>query len=500
MSSALYRRENPIEVASRAARRGMWACLTAFLVALLFVAGCAEFPTTTITTSQLPNARPGLAYAAALSAMGGSPPYRWAITSGALPHGVKLDARTGALSGVPSQIGSFGFTVRVADSSIAKPGTDARPLAMVVGIPSLQITTSSLPNAQTGIQFHAGATAEGGVQPYRWSVASGILPSGVSLNADSGILSGKTSQRGQFDLSMQVSDSSSPTPQAAVKALTLSVAAAAGPSITTQPTGQTVTIGQAANFSVTASGTAPLSYQWRKNGAAISGATSPNYKTPATSASDNGSQFTVVVTDSIGNVTSNAATLTVNAAGQLTASATNLNYGNITVGSNSMRPVTLTNTGGSSVSISNVTLSGAGVTTSGVSSGLSLGVGNSAALNVAFAPSASGSMNGSVTISSNASNPTVTISLSGTAVQPVSHSATLFWTASSASVVGYNVYRSFVSGGPYAQLNSAPVSSTTYKDSTVLASQTYFYAVTSVDSTGNQSVDSNEVSVKIPTP
>src|SRR5207245_6575276 len=65
-------------------------------------------------------------------------------------------------------------------------------------------------------------------------------------------------------------------------------------------------------FSVTASGTAPLSYQWSKNGTAISGATSASYTTPATTSSDNGAQFTVVVSNSVGSVTSSAATLTVN--------------------------------------------------------------------------------------------------------------------------------------------------------------------------------------------
>ena len=98
-------------------------------------------------------------------------------------------------------------------------------------------------------------------------------------------------------------------------AATLTVnAAAVAPSITTQPASQTVTAGQAATFSVAASGTAPLSYQWRKNGTAISGATSATYTTPATATSDSGSQFSVVVSNSTGSVTSNTATLTVNAA------------------------------------------------------------------------------------------------------------------------------------------------------------------------------------------
>ncbi|HTZ48373.1 MAG TPA: immunoglobulin domain-containing protein [Verrucomicrobiae bacterium] len=84
------------------------------------------------------------------------------------------------------------------------------------------------------------------------------------------------------------------------------------PSITTQPANQTVTLGQTATFSVAANGTAPLSYQWQKSNSNISGATSPTYTTPATTQSDNGSTFHVVVSNSTGSITSSNATLTVN--------------------------------------------------------------------------------------------------------------------------------------------------------------------------------------------
>src|SRR6266404_4103686 len=84
------------------------------------------------------------------------------------------------------------------------------------------------------------------------------------------------------------------------------------PLITIQPISQTIIAGQSATFSVTASGTAPLTYQWQENGTAIGGASSASYMTPATSTSDNGAQFTVLVSNSAGSVTSSAATLTVN--------------------------------------------------------------------------------------------------------------------------------------------------------------------------------------------
>jgi fibronectin type 3 domain-containing protein len=94
----------------------------------------------------------------------------------------------------------------------------------------------------------------------------------------------------------------------------------------------------------------------------------------------------------------------------------------------------------------------------------------------------------------------VTITLSGTAVQPVPHSATLSMTPNSSNVAGYNVYRSSISGGPYTKLNSPLITSTTYTDTAVIASQTYFYVGTSVDSNGNETAYSIQVSATIPTP
>ena len=98
-------------------------------------------------------------------------------------------------------------------------------------------------------------------------------------------------------------------------AATLTVSATpGGPTITVQPANKTVTAGQTATFSVTATGTAPLSYQWQKGTTNITGATSASYVTPATALADSGSTFRVVVSNSVNSVTSNSATLTVNAA------------------------------------------------------------------------------------------------------------------------------------------------------------------------------------------
>ncbi len=93
-----------------------------------------------------------------------------------------------------------------------------------------------------------------------------------------------------------------------------SAATVTAPTISGQPANQTVAAGQTATFSVTAAGTAPLNYQWQKGTTAISGATASSYTTPATTTSDSGSQFSVVVSNTAGTATSNTAMLTVKAA------------------------------------------------------------------------------------------------------------------------------------------------------------------------------------------
>jgi fibronectin type 3 domain-containing protein len=109
------------------------------------------------------------------------------------------------------------------------------------------------------------------------------------------------------------------------------------PSITTQPASQTVNAGQSVTFSVVATGTAPLSYQWQKNGSNISGATSSSFTISPAQTSDAGN-YTVVVSNSAGSVTSNTATLTVNN----TAFAAHINFtGNFQSGSSPTTPDTV---------------------------------------------------------------------------------------------------------------------------------------------------------------
>ncbi len=186
----------------------------------------------------------------------------------------------------------------------------------------------------------------------------------------------------------------------------------------------------------------------------------------------------------------------------LTSSAPSLNFGNVTVGKASSLPITLTNAGNSDVTISKVSVSGGSFSESGVSAGMILAPGQSATLDASFSPGAAGSASGGVTVTSNASNSPATISFLGDGTQTssaVAHSVTLTWSASTSPVAGYDVYRSEISGGPYAKLDASPLAADSYTDSTVQAGGTYYYVVTSVNSSGVQSADSAQAAATVPT-
>jgi hypothetical protein len=184
----------------------------------------------------------------------------------------------------------------------------------------------------------------------------------------------------------------------------------------------------------------------------------------------------------------------------LSMSTSSLKFGSVAIGKRTELSVVLTNAGNSNVTVSKVSVSGTQYSVNGVSAGLILAPGQSATLNETFAPTAMGTLPGSVTVVSNASNSPSTISATGDGIAAGSHSVSLSWAPSSSAVAGYNVYRSEVSGGPYSKLDPAAVTATSYTDSTVLAGQTYYFVVTSVSATGLESADSTEVSATVPTP
>jgi Abnormal spindle-like microcephaly-assoc'd, ASPM-SPD-2-Hydin len=183
----------------------------------------------------------------------------------------------------------------------------------------------------------------------------------------------------------------------------------------------------------------------------------------------------------------------------LTVSPSKLNFGNVTVGQSATLSATLAAANG------NVTISSDQVTSSEFSiHGLSLPVtilsGHNIQARLRFTPSQSGTGSAKAGYFSNAVVSPAVEQLTGTGVAPAAHSVGLTWQETDPSVVGYDIYRGKIHGGPYQKINTALEASTNYTDYTVVAGTTYYYVTTAVDVAGQQSAHSNETKAVIPSP
>ncbi len=187
------------------------------------------------------------------------------------------------------------------------------------------------------------------------------------------------------------------------------------------------------------------------------------------------------------------------AAGTLSVSPGSANLGSVAVGSSKTMSATLT-ASGASVLVSSATTTSSEFTVSGASFPLTIASGKSAAVTVKFSPNSSGTASGKLSFTSSASNAPTVVSLTGTGIATATHEAALAWKSSSSTVSGYNVYRGTHTGGPYSKVNSSLNSGTSYSDTSVQAGQTYYYVVTGVNSSGQESSYSNQAVAAIPTP
>ena len=168
-----------------------------------------------ITTTSLPNGTVGTAYpgGAGIVATGGTGALTYSISSGALPTGLSLNATTGAITGTPTGApGTANFTAKVTDSSTAAvPGSATQALTILINPATLQITTTSpLTNGSLNSPYSATLQSTGGTGQITWSLITGTLPTGLSLNATTGVISGTPTEAISADLTFQAADSGTP--------------------------------------------------------------------------------------------------------------------------------------------------------------------------------------------------------------------------------------------------------------------------------------------------
>jgi len=191
-------------------------------------------------------------YNQSVFATGGTPPYTWLLQSGTLPTGTSLTTTgtpaNAVISGPLTASGTFNFSLKVTDSALVSA---TKAYTVTVSGNPLVLTTTTIPNGTVGVAYSTTFTATGGTAPDTWSVSSGTLPGGLSLNSSTGTLSGTPTVSGSFSFGILVTDANGQTASRNFN-FSIAVAASGNPTISSvSPTsgtaGTSVTV-NGANF------------------------------------------------------------------------------------------------------------------------------------------------------------------------------------------------------------------------------------------------------------
>ena len=269
-------------------------------------------PLLTITPTASATIQVGQSYSQANVASGGTPSYTYSLASGALPAGTTLNTSTGTVSGTPTTLGAFSYTIQVTDSGTptAQTATTTTVSGTIAPVATLAITPAASATTQVGQNYAQANVASGGTPTYHYSLASGALPAGTTLNTSTGTVSGTPTTAGAFSYAIKVTDSGTPTAQTAT---TSTVSGTIAPStLTITPTASATThVGQNYSQTNTASGgTVPYHYSLAAGalpaGTTLSPSTGTVSGTPTVASAFS---YTIKVTDS-GSPTAQTATTT----------------------------------------------------------------------------------------------------------------------------------------------------------------------------------------------
>ena len=267
----------------------------------------------TITTTTLPNWTVKQPYSRTLGVSSGTAPDSFTVTSGSLPAGLSLTTSTGVISGTPTATGSASFTISVTDAA----GAMASQSYSVTINPSLTITTTTLPNGTVNQSYSSTINVSGGTSPDTFAITAGSLPTGLSLNSNTGAITGTPTASGNpFTFTVTATDAADAVASNSYSVIIIPV----GPVIITTLPNWTVNTAYsqtlAANggtspytYAVT-SGSLPTGLSFNSSAGTITG-------TPTTT-SGSPFAFTITVTDAAHATSSKAFGLTINAAPAIT--------------------------------------------------------------------------------------------------------------------------------------------------------------------------------------
>ena len=160
-------------------------------------------PVITVNPATLPNGTVGTLYDQTVSGSGGAAPYTFAVTNGTLPTGLTLNSSTGQISGTPSAVGTFNFDITATD---ANGCTGVTSYSITMDCPTITVNPATLPNGTIGASYDQTVSGSGGTAPYTFAVTNGSLPNGLTLDSNTGQISGTATALGTFNFDITATD------------------------------------------------------------------------------------------------------------------------------------------------------------------------------------------------------------------------------------------------------------------------------------------------------
>lgn len=164
--------------------------------------GCLTCPAIGISPPTLPDGNAGTAYNQTLTATGGTAPYTFTVTSGSLPTGLTLSS-SGTISGTPFGSGDFAFTVQAMD---ANGCATTASYSIHINCAVITLTPATLPAGTTNVPYNQTVSASGGAAPYTYAVTTGNLPAGLTLNSNTGAITGTPTSAGTANFTITATD------------------------------------------------------------------------------------------------------------------------------------------------------------------------------------------------------------------------------------------------------------------------------------------------------
>ncbi|RDZ28228.1 putative Ig domain-containing protein [Lysobacter silvisoli] len=399
-------------------------------------------PTIVVNPATVPGATVGVAYSQTFTGSGGTAPYTFAITAGALPAGLSLNTTTGALTGTPTAAGTFNFTVRATD---ANNFSGTRAYTLVSAPPVIVVAPATLPNGAVAAAYSQTVSASGGIAPYTFAVTAGALPAGLTLNTSSGVISGTPTAGGTFNFTVTATGSSTGTgaPHTGSRAYALVIAPPTVNLPATSLANGTQGVAYSATLNPANGGTAPYTYAVTAGalppGITLTASTGALSGTPTASGTFN---FAVIATDSsTGSGPYNSAPRGY--ALQIVNIPPVANPVSASVAYNSgANPIALNITGGvpTSVAIGTAPLHGTAIA-SGTSITYQPVAGYAGPDSFTYTATNSAGTSAPATVSITVGNPTITVTAGGplTAQIGVAYSQTFTWNGGTQPFSGYTV-------------------------------------------------------------